>query len=256
MYVVISPAKSQDFDSPSQLKNPTEPTLKNESAQLVKTLRELSHKQISALMSISDKLADLNYQRYQDFNLTNYTEKNAKPAIEAFQGDVYRGLNAATLKANDIKFAQKHLGMISGLYGLLRPLDLMQPYRLEMKTALKNPRGKNLYEFWGDKITHEINANMKAAKASYLIDLASNEYFKAIHKKELDGQIIKVDFKENKNGEYKVIGIHAKYARGVMARYIIENRLTEVSDLQQFKQENYRYNKSLSSEQHLIFTRD
>ena len=205
-------------------------------------------------MKVSAKIADLNFDRYETWS-TPFTQDNAKQAMLAFKGDVYTGLDAETFSAADFKFAQQHLRMLSGLYGLLRPLDLMQPYRLEMGTKLDTDAGKNLYEFWGSTITDGINKQLKKIKSDYLVNLASNEYFKSVKPKEVNGEIITPDFKEFKNGDYKMIGIYAKKARGMLSRYIIQNQLTDPEDIKSFDEDGYRYNKKLSRGNNFIFTR-
>jgi len=205
-------------------------------------------------MNVSTKIADLNFDRYKSWR-KKFTESNAKQAILAFKGDVYTGLDAESFKAKDFKFAQAHLRVLSGLYGLLRPLDLMQPYRLEMGTKLKKDAGKKLYEIWGSDITEGLNAQLKKIKSDILINLASNEYFKSVKTKELKAEIITPAFKEFKNGEYKMIGIYAKKARGLLSRYIIENKLSDPEDLKLFNEEGYRFNKKLSKGNNWVVTR-
>jgi len=205
-------------------------------------------------MKVSTKIADLNFDRYEAWKKP-FTPKNAKQAILAFKGDVYTGLDAESFKADDFKFAQNHLRVLSGLYGLLRPLDLMQPYRLEMGTKLDTEEGKNLYEFWGSDITQGLNKQLKKIKSDTLINLASNEYFKSVKSKELNATIITPAFKEYKNGEYKMIGIYAKKARGLLSRYIIKNMLSDPEDFKSFNEEGYRFNKTLSKGNNWVFTR-
>lgn len=254
MLIVISPAKTLDYETAPKTKVFTTPDYLDRSAQLINRLRNFSSLDISDLMKVSAKIADLNFERYEKWN-KKFTTKNAKQAILAFKGDVYTGLDATSFKADDFKFAQAHLRMLSGLYGLLRPLDLMQPYRLEMGTKLKTDAGKNLYDFWGSDITEGLNAQLKKIKSDTLINLASNEYFKSVKPKELKAEIITPVFKEFKNGEYKIIGIYAKKARGLLSRYIIENKLSDPEDLKSFSEEGYRFNKSLSKGNNWVFTR-
>lgn len=206
------------------------------------------------LMGISENLADLNYQRFQHFSRP-FDRSNAKPAIFAFRGDTYVGLDADTMKDADIDWAEDHFRMLSGLYGLLKPRDLMQPYRLEMGTRLENPRGKDLYAFWGDKIAKEINKLTEGHKDRSLINLASNEYFKSVKTKLLDGPVITPVFKEVKGGAAKVVGFSAKRARGMMARYMIDNRLENPQDLKKFNVDGYCYQDDLSNETEWVFTR-
>ena len=206
MLIVISPAKTLDYDTPAKTKTFTQPDYLDHSQQLITRLRELSSQDISELMTVSKKIADLNVDRYASWS-KKFTTANAKQAILAFKGDVYTGLDAESFSARDFKFAQNHLRVLSGLYGLLRPLDLMQPYRLEMGTRLSNKQGKNLYEFWDTQITEGLNQQLKKIKSEYLINLASNEYFKSVKPKHLNGQIITPEFKDYKNGQYKMLGI-------------------------------------------------
>ena len=254
MLIVISPAKTLDYETPAKTKVFTTPDYLDHSQQLIKRLRNLSSLDISELMKVSTKIADLNFDRYESWN-KKFTPQNAKQAVLAFKGDVYTGLDAETFKADDFKFAQNHLRVLSGLYGLLRPLDLMQPYRLEMGTRLDTEAGKNLYEFWGSDITDGLNKQLKKIKSDTLINLASNEYFKSVKPKELNATIITPAFKEYKNGEYKMIGIYAKKARGLLSRYIIKNKLSDPEDLKLFNEEGYRFNKTLSKGNNWVFTR-
>ena len=254
MLIVISPAKTLDYETTPKTKVFTTPDFLDHSQRLISRLRNFSSLDISDLMKVSAKIADLNFDRYESWK-TPFTEKNAKQAILAFKGDVYSGLDAESFKADDFKFAQKHLRVLSGLYGLLRPLDLMQPYRLEMGTRLKTDEGKNLYEFWGSDITEGLNKQLKKIKSDTLINLASNEYFKSVKPKELNARIITPAFKEFKNGEYKMIGIYAKKARGLLSRYIIQNKLSNPEDLKLFNEEGYKFNKKLSKGDNWVFTR-
>jgi len=254
MLIVISPAKKLDYETPSKTKVFTTPDYMGDSQQLINRLRDFSSLDLAELMKLSMKLAELNFDRYESWK-PKCTEKNAKQAVLAFQGDVYQGLDAASFNATDFKFAQQHLHILSGLYGLLRPLDLMQPYRLEMGTRLETDRGKNLYEFWGSTITEGLNKQLKKLKTDTLINLASNEYFKSVKPKELNADIITPAFKEFKNGEYKMIGIYAKRARGLMSRYIIKNKLTNPEDIKDFDEEGYRFNSKLSKGHNWVFTR-
>lgn len=254
MLIVVSPAKTLDYETPPKTKTFTVPDYLDDSQQLINRLRRFSVLDIADLMKVSKKIAELNFDRYESWN-KKFTEKNAKQAALAFKGDVYTGLDAESFNAADFKFAQKHFRMLSGLYGLLRPLDLMQPYRLEMGTKLETDRGKNLYEFWGSTITEGLNKQLKKTRSEYLINLASNEYFKSVKPKELDAEIITPEFKEYKNGDYKMIGIYAKKARGMLSRYIIKNKLTDPEDIKSFNEEGYKYNKKLSKGNKWVFTR-
>jgi len=254
MLIVISPAKTLDYETPPKTKVFTIPDYLDHSQRLINRLRNFSSLDISDLMNVSAKIANLNFDRYESWKKP-FTQKNAKQAILAFKGDVYTGLGAETFKADDFKFAQNHLRVLSGLYGLLRPLDLMQPYRLEMGTKLKTDEGKNLYEFWGADITDGINKQLKKIKSDILINLASNEYFKSVKPKELNAEIITPAFKEFKNGDYKMIGIYAKKARGLLSRYIIQNKLNDPEDIKSFSEEGYKFNKKLSKDNNWVFTR-
>lgn len=254
MLIVISPAKTLDYDTPPVTDQHTTPEFIPESRQLIKELRKLAPQDVSNLMGISDKLGTLNYDRFQKWKPT-FTTKNSKQAVLAFKGDVYTGLEAETFKANDFKFAQKHLRILSGLYGVLRPLDLMQPYRLEMGTRFAVGDAKNLYEFWNGKITEKLNEELKATKSHFLVNLASNEYFKSVQPKALNAEIVTPEFKDWKNGQYKMISFFAKKARGMMSAYIIKNRLTKDVDLKGFDWDGYRYDPKLSTSQKPVFTR-
>ena len=254
MLVVISPAKNLDFTTPSTITTATQPEFLEHSEVLIKRCRKLSPANIASLMKISDKLAGLNADRYAAWQLP-FSRDNAKQAMLAFNGDVYTGLDASSFSQADSEFAQQHLRILSGLYGLLKPLDLMQAYRLEMGTQLDNKRGKNLYEFWGERITHKLNEVLAEQGDGVLINLASNEYFKSVKPKVLNAQIITPMFLDAKNGQYKVISFFAKKARGLMARYIIQNRLTDVKQLQDFDLAGYQFDASRSVGQQLVFTR-
>jgi len=254
MLIVISPAKKLDYETPAKTKVFTQPDYMGDSKLLINELRKFCALDIMDLMKLSLKLAELNFDRYEAWK-PKCTEKNAKQSILAFQGDVYQGLDAASLSAAELKFAQQHLRILSGLYGILRPLDLMQPYRLEMGTKLKTARGNNLYDFWGNTITEGLNKQLKKLKTDALINLASNEYFKSVKPKELNAEIITPAFKEFKNGDYKMIGIYAKRARGLMSRYIIQNKLTNPEDLKDFHEEGYKFNSKLSKGNNWVFTR-
>ncbi|WP_272691043.1 peroxide stress protein YaaA [Providencia sp. PROV116] len=254
MLITISPAKTLDYESPLATQQFTQPELLSESQKLINVCRKLTPADIASLMKISDKLAGLNAARFAEWH-TDFTPENARQAILAFKGDVYTGIQAETFSQNDFEFAQSHLRILSGLYGVLRPLDLMQPYRLEMGISLKNTRGKNLYEFWGDIITKQLNQALAQQKDQILVNLASDEYFKSVNTKKLDGQIIKPIFLDEKNGKYKVISFYAKKARGLMSRFIIQNKLTKTDQLADFNLEGYQFDESQSKGNELIFTR-
>ncbi len=257
MLAVVSPAKKLDFSEDWQqpfAKAYTSPAFQEDTEILIETARGLGRKEISRLMSLSENLASLNYDRYQAFAETA-TPDNAKPAVLAFRGDTYVGLDADSLADKDIAYAQEHLRILSGLYGLLRPLDLIQPYRLEMGTRLNNPRGANLYSFWGDRVTEALNSACRDSRSEILVNLASGEYFKAVRPKQLEGRLITPVFKEEKDGVAKVIGFSAKRARGMMARFIVKNRLTRLKDLFNFEDGGYRYQPELSSAEAPVFIR-
>lgn len=254
MLILISPAKTLDYQSELTTKRFTQPALLEHSQQLIREARKLSAPHIKALMGISDKLADLNATRFHDWH-PDFTPDNARQAILAFKGDVYTGLQAETFSEADFDFAQQHLRMLSGLYGVLRPLDLMQPYRLEMGIRLENPRGKDLYQFWGDEITNTLNAALEAQGDDVVINLASDEYFRSVKPKALAGRIIKPVFLDEKNGKFKVISFYAKKARGLMSRYIIENRLSKPEQLTGFDSEGYFFDAENSSAEELVFKR-
>ncbi|MGH1542136.1 MAG: peroxide stress protein YaaA [Arenicella sp.] len=255
MLIVISPAKSLDFETPASTDIFSTSDYLEHSAELIETLKPLSPDQIGSLMKISSNLAELNVNRYHDWQ-PPFDLENAKQSVQAFKGDVYAGLDAASLHDDDLQWAQQHLRILSGLYGLLRPLDLIQAYRLEMGIKLDNPRGKNLYEFWGEKITEGLNQQLASIGSETLINLASKEYFKSIKPKSLNAEIVTPDFKDWKNGQYKIISFYAKKARGMMSRWIIENRIERVDQLQDFSVAGYRFDADMSSGNDLIFIRD
>ena len=255
MLTVLSPAKTLDYETAPITQSATLPRFMNQSALLVEDARGLDPDDIRALMGVSEQIAHLNHERFMNWQ-SESTSDNAKQAVLAFKGDVYTGLQAETLSEDDLDFAQTRLRILSGLYGLLRPLDLMQPYRLEMGLKFANQRGKNLYEFWGEQLTDTLNADLVSAKTDVLINLASNEYFKAVKPKLLNADIITPQFKDLKNGQYKMISFFAKKARGVMARYIIDNRITEPEALKSFSEAGYYYSDAQSQGDQWIFLRD
>lgn len=255
MLFVVSPAKNLDYETPAPVDNFTQPEMLDDAAALVKVCKELSPQQLGSLMSISDKLAGLNAARFAEWG-TPFTKDNAKQAVFAFNGDVYTGLDADSLSEKDWQYGQKHMRILSGLYGVLKPLDLMQPYRLEMGTKLSNPRGKDLYSFWGERITDKLNEAIKESKADVLINLASNEYFKSVVTKNLKAKVVTPVFKDTKNGKLKVISFYAKKARGLMARYIIEKKPNSLADLRSFSEAGYYFDESMSSDKELVFRRD
>ena len=254
MIIVISPSKTLDFETPAITQQHTHPDFLADSAQLIDELKKLEPDQIGKLMSISHKLALLNSNRYYAWKRP-FNTANAKQAVLAFKGDVYTGLDADTMNAAELAFAQDHLRILSGLYGILRPLDLIQPYRLEMGTHFNNPRGGNLYEFWGDKITQALNQDLEKQNTDILINLASNEYFQSIQTNKLNARIITPVFKDQKNGVYKIISFFAKKARGLMSRYIIQNRLTNPEDIKHFDVAGYQFSEETSDNDEWIFRR-
>ena len=255
MLALISPAKTLDYQTVLPTDSHTQPRLLAQSQQLIDICRQLSASEISALMSVSDKIAHLNAERFRDWQ-SDFDFSNARQAIFAFKGDVYTGLDAYQLKDQDIKFAQKHLRMLSGLYGLLRPLDLMMPYRLEMGTKLHNARGENLYRFWGDIITNLINQDLKHNQSALLVNLASDEYYKSVQEAKIQAEIIKPVFLDQKNGKYKVISFYAKKARGLMARYMIEHQIDQVDGIKSFNTDGYYFDAESSLKGELVFKRD
>ncbi len=255
MLTVISPAKTLDYESPVKTRRHSDAEFLDQSSRLIDVMRGYSPSDIQTLMGVSENLAELNHQRYMNWGQPFDTD-NARQAVLAFKGDVYTGLDAASLSASELGFAQKHLRILSGLYGVLRPLDLMQPYRLEMGTRLPNEEGKDLYAFWGDQITDSINGQLKNLKSDMLVNLASNEYFRSVKAGQLHADIITPVFKDLKGDRYKVISFFAKKARGQMARYIIQNGITSVDDIQAFNIDGYSYNSEESDARELVFTRD
>lgn len=254
MLLLLSPSKTLDYESKLPALTCTNPELLDDSKKLIKELRKLSKSQLAKLMGISEKLSDLNYQRYQEFK-TPFTKQNARPALLAFKGDVYQDIDVANYSKRDFEFAQKHLRILSGLYGVLKPLDLMQPYRLEMGTNLNNPHGKDLYAFWNGHITEALEKALKKQGDNIIVNLASNEYAKSAHLSSINAEVITPVFKEKKNGKYKVIALFAKRARGAMANYIIKNKITKPADLKKFKADGYRYNATESNGDKVVFAR-
>ncbi|MFT6343486.1 MAG: cytoplasmic iron level regulating protein YaaA (DUF328/UPF0246 family) [Paraglaciecola sp.] len=255
MLVVISPAKNLDYDTPAVTKTFTQPEMLDDSQALIEQCQTLTPAKIGSLMKISDKLAGLNADRYAGWH-TPFDTNNAKQALLAFNGDVYTGLNASSFSQDDFDYAQQHLRILSGLYGVLRPLDLMQAYRLEMGTKLDIGDNKNLYQFWGERISNKLNEAINIQGDNVLVNLASNEYFKAVKPKSINAEIYTPVFQDCKNGQYKVISFYAKKARGMMARYILKNQLTEVSQLQKFDTAGYQFSPQKSKGNELVFTRE
>ena len=255
MLAIISPAKTLDFESAVKNFPVSQPYFTDYSEQLIEVCRKLSPQDLSSLMSISDKLAGLNAARFAEWTKI-HNENNSRAALFAFKGDVYTGLDADSLSKDDVAFAQSHLRMLSGLYGLLKPLDLMQPYRLEMGTKLANPKGKDLYAFWGNVITQAVQQAIDEQGDNVLINLASDEYYKSVKENQLKAKIIKPVFLDNKSGKYKVISFYAKKARGLMCRYLIQNRLTDIEQLKEFDLGGYWFDSASSTETEFVFKRD
>ncbi len=255
MLILISPAKTLDFETPVKARSATQPEFLPQSEALISELQALTPDGVSSLMNISEKLGLLNFERFMDWH-TPFTRENARQAVFAFKGDVYTGLDAGQFSTAELKFAQKHLRILSGLYGVLRPLDLIQPYRLEMGTKFGNARGKDLYEFWGTAITESLNKQLKSLKANTAVNLASNEYFKAVHKRQLDAEIISPVFKDLTNGKYKIISFYAKKARGQMAAWIIRRGITEAKQLKKYRVAGYSYCADMSTPAMPTFIRD
>ena len=253
LFALLSPAKKLDFSPAPGFAKATQPALLDNANILAARAKKFSRRKLQSLMGISPKLAELNYERFQAFDPSNTS--NTKPAIFTFAGDVYVGLDAKTLKKPDLNFAQKHIGMLSGLYGVLKPLDAIQPYRLEMGSAVNTTRGEDLYDFWSDALTTHINAITKKLKKPTIINLASNEYWNAIAQDQLDAPVIQCQFKEIKDGKARVLSFFAKKARGLMARAIIDNRWTKPEQLKEFKAEGYKFDSRLSDEKILVFSR-
>ncbi len=254
MLAILSPAKTLDYESPVPDLPLTKPDFLPQTKVLLAILRDLSPQEVGSLMGISDKLAALNVARYADWS-PRFTDKNSRAAILAFMGDVYEGMQASSFSAADHDYAQAHLRILSGLYGLLRPLDRLQPYRLEMGTALANPAGRHLYAFWGDTIAHALNKALAAQGDELLVNLASDEYNKAALTPALKARVITPQFREEKDGQFKMVSFYAKRARGLMASYIVKNRLSEVDALKDFQVDGYGFNKKLSKGDVLVFSR-
>ena len=254
MLALLSPAKSLDYDSPLLTKKNTKPRCLQYSAELIRDLQKLSVAEVGKLMSNSDKLAQLNHDRFASWQ-PDFSPANSRQAILAFTGDVYQGMELDQWTADDFAQAQKQVRILSGLYGLLRPLDLMQAYRLEMGTKFANERGKNLYEFWSDKITKLINTDLTKSGSDIVVNLASNEYFSSVKPKELAGELITPIFKDEKNGKLKIISFYAKKARGMMADYIVRQAITDPTQLKKFKTAGYQFSKEDSTSTDFLFTR-
>jgi len=254
MLFLLSPAKSLNYATPSHVSAHTKPLFTQQSAQLIDILKTQTPQQISTLMKLSDALSGLNVARYQAWS-EKFTAKNSKPAVLAFNGDVYEGLNAKNLSATQLEWAQAHVCILSGLYGVLRPLDWMQPYRLEMGTALKTPEGSNLYHFWGSQISSYLNTRAALDTSPVIINLASEEYFKAVEQGTLKVRVVSCVFEDFKGDKYKIISFHAKRARGLMVRYAIERKIATVKKLEGFDVEGYRFDAAVSKPDRLVFRR-
>ena len=254
MIIVLSPAKTLDYEFETD-GNHSVPSFLSQSSKLIGQLKKKEPKDIASLMGLSDKLATLNYDRYQSWTASKKASNDSKPSLLVFKGDVYQGLQAEDLTKKEMNFAQKHVRILSGLYGILRPLDLMKPYRLEMGTKLETTQGKNLYEFWGDKIQKNVLDELKNQKSDLLINLASKEYFTVLGKVPEDVNVISPAFKDYKNGKYKIISFYAKKARGLMARWIIQNKITDFENLKDFDVEGYKYSKAESTSTTPVFLR-
>jgi len=254
MLFLLSPAKKLDYDSPVSTNTHTQPLFIKRSAELIKVLKTKRADDIAALMKLSPALSGLNVQRYSEWK-PRFDQKNSRQAVLAFNGDVYEGLAAATLSESQLTWAQEHVAILSGLYGVLRPLDLMQPYRLEMGTRLQTARGKNLYEFWGSEIAQYLNERLADQTSRIVINLASEEYFKAVDQKALDARVVQCVFQDYKNGVYKIISFNAKRARGLMARFAIETKAKTPAALKKFNVEGYAFAAEESTEDKLVFRR-
>lgn len=254
MLAILSPAKTLDFDSPLVTDQYSVPEFTKESTALIRTLRKLEPSEIGSLMGISDKLASLNHDRYAQWS-PSFDDESARASILAFKGDVYQGLDAATMSKRDFTWAQKRLRVLSGLHGLLRPLDRIHPYRLEMGTKLDNPKGQDLYQFWGSKVTDALNEALAEQRSKVLVNLASNEYYKVVQADQIQGRVLTINFKEWRRDAYRFVSFSAKRARGLMARYMIDQRAENADALRGFDVDGYEFNEDLSSENEWIFTR-
>ncbi|HAA53959.1 MAG TPA: peroxide stress protein YaaA [Myxococcales bacterium] len=254
MLIVLSPAKTLDWTTPRKTKTHTTPRKLDQSSELIEILREYDTEALRSLMKVSEKIALLNIDRYQEFE-TPFNEENARQALLAFDGDSYTGFELEEYDEDDFSYAQEHLRILSGLYGLLRPLDLIQPYRLEMGTKLKNTKGKDLYSFWGDELQEMLMKDINAQGDDILVNLASNEYFKSLVPKTLPCRVIQPVFKEYKKGTYKMIALYAKRARGMMANYIIRNRIEDPEDLKNFEETGYAFDEANSTDEQFVFLR-
>ena len=255
MLIVLSPAKTLDY-SVDPKSNHTAPQFLSQSSNLIKNLKDKEPKDIASLMGLSDKLATLNFDRYQSWKASKTVSNDSKPSMMVFKGDVYQGLDAESLNNKQIKFAQKHLRILSGLYGILRPMDVIKPYRLEMGTKLETSKGKNLYDFWGDAIQKNVLKDLESQKSDLLINLASKEYFNVLGKMHEHINVVSPVFKDYKNGKHKIISFYAKKARGLMARWIIENNIKDFEKLSKFNIDGYYFSKAESTVTEPVFLRD
>ena len=254
MLITLSPSKGQDFEVALPTSMHTQPRQLNDSQLLIDELKKYDVADVRQMMSVSENIAALNVERFHTFTRP-FNQNNAKPALFAFKGDVYSGIEKDQYSEEDLQYAQDHLRILSGLYGALRPMDLIQPYRLEMKTKLDNPRGSNLYQFWDERITDSLNNDLETQQEATLINLASNEYFKAVKPKKLQGRLLNIAFKETKGDKTRVIAVFAKRARGMMTDFILRNRIENSPDLKEFNQAGYEYSPSASTENQWVFTR-
>jgi len=254
MIITLSPSKGQDFDTPTPSKLFTLPEQLDDSQLLINEAKKLDMESVRELMAVSENISTLNVQRFKDWQLP-FNTSNAKAALFAFKGDVYSGIEKDKYEDGDLAYAQDHLRILSGLYGALRPMDLIQPYRLEMKTKLENPRGENLYQFWGESITEKLNESLQQQEEKTLVNLASNEYYKSIKPKLIDGRILNVAFKEVKDGKSRILAVYAKKARGMMTDFILRNRIEHAEDIKDFGTANYKFSASESSDDNWVFAR-
>ena len=254
MIITLSPSKGQDFDTPTPSKLFTLPEQLDDSQLLINEAKKLDMESVRELMTVSENISNLNVQRSQDWKLP-FNTNNAKAALFAFKGDVYSGIEKDKYDDGDLAYAQDHLRILSGLYGALRPMDLIQPYRLEMKTRLENPRGDNLYQFWGERITDKLNEILEQQEEKTLVNLASNEYYKSVKPKLFNGRILNIAFKEVKDGKSRILAVYAKKARGMMADFILRNRIEHAEDMKDFGTANYKFSKSESTTDNWVFTR-
>ncbi len=254
MLLLLSPAKTLDC-SPAKLSSFTQPVFLEQTRQLISVLRKLSQSQIQDLMRVSSKIATLNYKRFQEFQ-TPFSKENSRQALLAFKGDVYRPIAVEDFSEEDLQFSQERVRILSGLYGLLRPLDLIQPYRLEMGSKLKIAGAKSLYDFWAENLTSELDSQLQAYREKVVVNLASQEYFKSVRPTNLSAQVLSIGFKEKRENGYQTIGLMAKRARGMMTRFVVQNRISQVEDLKDFRESGYEYRSDLSSDTQWTFVRE